>query len=107
MNTKVKPKSNVVPLRAFDPVFFAKEDIKVGTILLHMGRLEENQRRYKVVQIHTFTKSDKENFRQESVDEVQKLSDVVYMTAVSGPPTFRRRATFGYLSYSAIWRIKS
>lgn len=90
-----------------DDIFFRKVDIKVGTILLYKGRLAPNAR-YEVIRIVSdrgFGKGDK------TVQMVEKMNDLVHMRCLDYQkfpwmPLTRDGMAFGYLSYSAIWRLE-
>lgn len=82
-----------------DPIFFGKGDVFVGTRLEYRGRKAPGQI-WEVSGIYTYIPK-KEGY--ERVDGVRTLQDLVFFTSGSE----ERAATFGYLSYSAIWRIQT
>ena len=98
--------STVIQLRrrgktyAHDPVFFTKDQIRVGTVLVHVGRLDPSA--WEVVRIaHT-------NIREVRhwVDTVESFADRVYLKRSNGGITSPLRVLgFGYLCYSAVWRV--
>jgi hypothetical protein len=84
-----------------DSVFFIKAQVKLGTHLLCLGR-RERPTAWIVTRIISHSASGKPLH----LDEVQYLSDRVYLRRANGTLAHAERSgTFGYLSYSAIWRI--
>lgn len=79
-----------------DPIFFRKVDIFLGQKLLYKGRSAPDTV-WTVKSIET--NAGKEGYKH--VDVVQKLAD--YVTLSDGWET--KQMTFGYMSYSAIWRL--
>lgn len=79
-----------------DPIFFRKVDIFVGQKLLYMGRSAPNTV-WKVKSIQT--DAGKKGYKY--VDVVHKLADYVVLS--NGVEV--KQMTFGYMSYSAIWRL--
>lgn len=101
----LRPHLSVVPKGKPEPkpdsVFFIKSQLKVGTHLLCLGRLERPT-------VWTVTRivSHRPNGLPLSTGEVQYLSDRIYFRRSNGTRgNAERSGTFGYLSYSAIWRI--
>ena len=102
MNAAPTPK----PAPIDDSIFFHKGQIKVGMILLYMGRLDP-QSRWRVTSIKSHFKTSatsKSPYRLREVDSVRHLSDDIHMEHTRTGAT--RSCTFQYLSYSAIWRIE-
>lgn len=102
---KVKPVHT--PRQKIDPVpdsiFFIKEQIKVGgPALLHFGRLAPRTM-WDVTKIVSHRWTERGLCKPELVQQVRYLSDTVYLHCRESSET--RSATFGYLSYSAIWRM--
>jgi hypothetical protein len=89
-----------------DPVFFSKRSVRLNTKIAHCGRLDP-QSVWHVVKIESYTKLPSGKYSLKKVSSVQHLTDLVYLERYSGragrPDT--RRASFGTLSYSAIWRL--
>jgi hypothetical protein len=83
-----------------DPIFFTKDQITLGTVLIYAGRREHSAWIVSRI-ITTNTRGARHN-----VPAVLKFSDQVYLRRSNGPPSNAQRAmSFGYLCYSAIWRI--
>lgn len=85
-----------------DDVFFTKEQVKVGTVLRHMGRRNPGLR-WRVVGIRSVRSSPTGQLREVRVQQVEKLSDVVDLLCENGKSA---ALYFSYLSYSAIWVIR-
>jgi hypothetical protein len=98
----VASKPKVVWLREPDPVFFPKDSISVGTRFGYHGALGRSE--WEVHKIVTLLR-DRGVHREEERDDVRILKDVVHLRRTDGPLEMRR-ATFSYLRYSAIWRLK-
>jgi hypothetical protein len=93
--TTTKPKK---PEALYDPIFFRKDDLKVGTELLYMGRLAPKTR-WTIVEV----KTDLGRGRgMKIVDGVRTLNDYLTLRSASGEI---RRMSFAYASYSAIWQL--
>lgn len=89
--------------QAFDQVFFHKDQIKVGTTIVCAGRLQHGTR-WRVVEIITEVKNKNGKWVRQSSPTVQKMTDEITLARV-GSNKDQRAGTFGYLSYSAIWRL--
>lgn len=106
---RVKPEHRAEP-NLFDPVFFHKSRVKVGTRFRYFGRMDPGTV-WEVATIHSYTKSRSAKRRGEynrrSVQQVHHLHDDVTLKCVTagreGVPL--RATTFSSLSYSAIWRL--
>ena len=85
-----------------DPIFFHKGQIKIGTILQNVGRLE-NGTHWRVTRIRSLRPAPR-RYKIEDVDFVHKLNDTIYLHRV-GNPEMVRFVLFQTLSYSAIWRL--
>jgi hypothetical protein len=83
---------------ADDPVFFHKAQISVGSQLWHFGRLDPKSL-WEVYAIISYNRK-----KQKHIQTTSKLLDVVYMRRVNSENE-TRYMTFGYLSYSALWRL--
>jgi hypothetical protein len=84
-----------------DSVFFIKAQISIGLNLICMGRLAKPSGWIvtRIISHHT-------NGKPMHVNTVQYLSDRIYLRRANASGTMAERSgTFGYLSYSAIWRI--
>lgn len=79
-----------------DPIFFRKVDIFPGQKLRYMGRSAPNTV-WTVKSIQT--DAGKKGYKY--VDVVNKLADYVVLS--NGVEV--KQMTFGYMSYSAIWRL--
>lgn len=96
-------KSNVTSFRRqksyqHDPVFFTKDQIKVGTTMIHCGRKDPSA--WLVTRIVNITPRG----GRRPVNTVEAFADLIYMRRANGQPPMRR-STFGYLCYSAVWRV--
>lgn len=97
---------NVIPLRrankqkayAHDPIFFTKDQISVGVTMIHVGRLYPSA--WVVERIVNLTPRG----ARRAVQTVQTFADLIYLRRANGAPPLKR-TTFGYLCYSAIWRV--
>jgi hypothetical protein len=87
-----------------DPIFFKKEDITVGRTLLYYG-LSDPMGEWEVKKIISwFTTDERGKWEPREVPEVRHLDDDVYIVKI-GNSRIRRKFTFGYIRYSAIWRL--
>lgn len=77
-----------------DPVFFAPEQVRVGTYLICVGRKDPGAQ-------WMVTKVLKQNGRTNG-PQVTRLSDVVWLESTAG---MRRPMNFSYLRYAAHWRL--
>lgn len=83
-----------------DPIFFIKDQFSVGTVLIHSGRKDHS------AWIVTRIINTNSRGARHLVDTVQKFDDRVYMKRSNGTASMAQRGmTFGYLCYSAIWRV--
>jgi hypothetical protein len=82
----------------YDPVFFCKVDVFPGAVLTYLGRTQPGSR-----WVVASVQSDfgKQGYRE--VLAVRHLADYVTLRHEGTGET--KQATFGYLSYSAIWRL--
>lgn len=86
------------PAPQYDPIFFRKVDIEVGTELLYKGRLAPDTL-WRVVRIMSDQGIGK---GMRAVPAVRKLRDSLIVRNKAGET---REITFAYASYSAIWRM--
>jgi hypothetical protein len=86
-----------------DPVFFHKEQIHVGTRLIYFGRTHHGEL-WQVAAITTYRLNSRGRTISESVNDVLKLSDDVTLVRIGGEQS-ARKVSFGYISYTSIWRI--
>lgn len=92
-------------LRIGDKVFFSVDDIHVGTMMRYMGRTAPNSL-WRVTRIQTFRVKSGRVYDKKDVGTVKHLHDQVYMVCTTG--SYRGETisvSFGYASYSAIWRL--
>lgn len=87
-----------------DDIFFHRSQLKVGTVLVNVGRLYHGTT-WKVVGVCTYKKSGN-YFNTKPVQVAEHMSDKVTIVLESGQDTVRRTLTFASLSYSAIWRLR-
>ena len=86
---------SLVPKVEGDPIFFEKRQLRVGMTLVYYGRTNPNSR-WIIDAIYTGVTHRHTIFPE-------TLKDLVQLTERG---TGRRRLMkFGYLSYSAIWRL--
>lgn len=91
-----------------DNVFFTKEQIRVGTVLMCVGRLTYNTR-WRVTKITPDYRN--RHPRKDNLDRVMYLLDTVHLElmgvrlAEQSHWEANRRMSFACLSYSAIWRL--
>lgn len=90
----------------YDPVFFPKEAIQVGTKLRNYGRRDPGSW-WTVSAIRTYVKKPSGHYQLERAVEVKHLSDIITLKRDKEDPAFvsHREPTFGSISYSAIWRL--
>jgi hypothetical protein len=90
----------------YDPIFFPKEAIDIGTLLTNYGKRDPGSK-WKVTDIRTYVKKPTGFYHLEKASEVKHLGDIITLVRVPSDPAFvsRREPTFGSLSYSAIWRL--
>lgn len=87
-------------LLPYDPVFFRIVDVFKDQTLVCKGRTVANTH-WKVIRITTDLGLGRGSKR---VDRVEHLTDMVEMRCVEHPHLWKT-TTFGYLSYSGIWRM--
>lgn len=90
-----------------DDIFFSKRSVRLGTAFSHYGRRDPRTRWY-VTKIESYVRLPNGRHRMQAVDQVQYLGDLIYLERRGFGDQNRvttRRATFGSLSYSAIWRL--
>lgn len=85
-----------------DPIFFHKSQIKVGSHFLHFGR-RMPRTNWIVQRIWTFQKEKYGRVRS-YVTDVRTLNDILEMRCEETGEI--RSVRFGYISYSAIWRLQ-
>jgi hypothetical protein len=96
--------ATVIPIRrkgkhyAHDPVFFTKDQIVVGTTLIHVGRLDPSA--WIVERIVHITQRG----GRRQVNVVETFSDLIYLRRANGAPPLKK-LNFGYMCYSAVWRV--
>lgn len=103
----LQPVANTQPndkraLHTPDDDFFTKYQITTGIQLQYRGRSDPGSL-WVVTRIVSHKWTQTGNCVPETVETVRYLSDTVHM--VKQGTQERHSATFGYLSYSAIWRI--
>lgn len=93
------------PPVVLDDVFFHVSQVKVGTVLTYMGRLDPRSQ-WKVAGIDTYSTS-RGRIEAKRASQAQHLSDLLTLRRIGGPgrKAEERRLTFSYCSYSAIWRL--
>ena len=95
-----------------DPVFFRKEQLTIGTKLVYMGRTDPNSI-WEVSKIHHNYYDVYSNIRHRNVKVPKTFLSLIFLRRISNAPPIKGRKkmgnrlelNFGYLSYSAIWRI--
>lgn len=86
-----------------DPIFFHKEQVRVRTRLVYFGRLEHGQV-WRVESIQTWQKSRRsDRLVAARVGYCHRLNDEV--TLINEATGERRTVGFGYICYSAVWRL--
>lgn len=85
-----------------DPIFFHKSQLAVGAKFRHLGRRRPGTT-WILQRIWTI-KNEKYGPVRMHVASVQKLKDILELRCEEDGEV--RTALFGYLSYSAIWRLK-
>lgn len=90
----------------YDPVFFPKEALRIGTTLVNYGRRDPGSK-WEVIDIRTYVRTSADYYQLQRTKEVLHLSDIITLKRIPSDPAFvsRREPTFGSLSYSAIWRL--
>jgi hypothetical protein len=88
-----------------DDIFFTIHQIQLGTKLLCLGRLDPHSI-WEVVAITNGPTLRRARGRLISQDTVQHLTDICHLRRLRGAgEDYPRQGNFGYLSYSAIWRL--
>lgn len=91
------------PAAEADSIFFSKADLRVGASLRYYGRNATRGRLYFVERIRTIERIN----GLLTVSSVQTPVHLVDLITLREATTGRiRELTFGYLSYSAIWRLE-
>ena len=111
MNAKrrlqIVPQSNHGrPAPIDDDIFFHKAQLRVGSVLVYMGRTDPGSR-WVITSIKSHFKTSatsKAPYRLRDVDSVRHLSDDIHIQRIGGDGS-TRSCTFAYMSYSAIWRL--
>ncbi len=86
-----------------DPVFFHKSMVEIGTKFVHYGR-KNPLSTWEVTKITSWFTTNKPGiFKPKSIKEIRHLDDDIILQNVDTGE--EKKATFGYLSYSAIWRL--
>lgn len=101
--TEQSKENNIVFLNNIqDKVFFRKTDVGLGTVLEYFGRHAPGSK-WSITKIYTFEWHNGQ-VRSKQIDYVSKLDDEIVLSNINGK-AFDMHLTFGYLSYSSIWRI--
>lgn len=100
--SKVTPSQGV----EVDRVFFRKDDVKLGAILVYHGRTDPGGR-YKIVAIQSSFLTQRKRLghhvrERRGVPAIRQLADQVTLQPL-GRNGLRRTVAFSYLSYSGIW----
>jgi hypothetical protein len=82
-------------------IFFHKSMVEIGTVFIYLGRMAPNTR-WKVTNIVTRTSKNGMTYPR-STTRCERLGDDLTMVCLDTDEA--RTATFGYMSYSAIWCI--
>ena len=91
-----------VPIEVFtDPIFFHKSQIKVGTVLRHLGR--KNPNTIWIVERIWSLRHTQHGWVKSSVAMTIKLDDLLDLRCEQTNEV--RTLRFSYMSYSAIWRL--
>ncbi len=87
-----------------DAIFFRKEDIKINRKLMYHG-VKDPMSEWRVTKIISYFTTDiRGKWEPREVQEVRHLDDDVYLVNVNNRNA-KLKLTFGYMRYSAIWRI--
>lgn len=86
-----------------DKVFFRKEQISVGTVLVCRGRRTNPNTTWEVRRIFTF-RLVRGQYKSKKVNTVECLLDAVELYCPQKKKYME--LSFQYLSYSAIWQIR-
>ena len=100
--TRKAQRNYTKPAVIADAVFFHKSQVAVGTVLRYMGRLQPNTL-WTVVDIRSYDKKPGGDYKRVKTNLVRKLDDTLVM--LNRETGEKHEATFGYASYSAIWRL--
>jgi hypothetical protein len=101
-----------------DPVFFRKEQLTIGTKLVYLGRTDPNSV-WEVAKIHQNYSARnifyEKVIRHRNIKTPETFLSLIFLRRISNSPQtklkgyrkmgHRLELNFGYLSYSAIWRI--
>jgi len=99
----IKPESQPKPPPILDDTFFHKSQIEFGTRILCLGRLTPNTI-WEVVGIEShFLGTKAGDIKLKKVNQIRYLSDVITLQNLETGE--KKRMSFIYLSYSAIWRL--
>lgn len=91
------------PAPTDDSIFFHKGQLTTKTRLVYRGRLDPGSL-WRVTSIVTYDRPlGTGTYRRREVSSVVRLNDDITLTRIGSNET--RSASFGYLSYSAIWRL--
>jgi len=86
-----------------DDIFFHKTQLHVGTRLSYYGR-NDSMSSWDIIEIKShFLGNTVGQYRIRKVEEVRHLSDIVEVRNIHTGQ--RRKMSFSYMSYSAIWRL--
>lgn len=86
-----------------DSIFFAKEDIHIGTKLVNRGSLYYGTT-WEVIGITSYDLLEDGSYKKVKVSEVRKQTDDVKLKRIGNIHEVREMA-FSGLCYSAIWRL--
>jgi hypothetical protein len=87
-----------------DPIFFRKEDIKTNCRLMYYG-VKDPMSEWKITKIISYFTTDvRGKWEQREVPQVRHLDDDVYLVNINNR-NMKLKLTFGYMRYSAIWRL--
>jgi hypothetical protein len=86
-----------------DDIFFHKSQLHYGTRLIYYGRLDPMSI-WEIVDIKSyFLGKVVGQYSLKKVPEIRHLNDILYFRKINTNET--KKMSFGYLSYSAIWRL--
>lgn len=89
-----------------DPIFFTKDQLHLGTNLRYYGRLNPGAL-FTVTHIKSWRRSSRGNYYAIRAEVASRLDDdITLLCREPGKRPDIRKMRFGYLSYSAIWRIE-
>jgi len=90
--------------QTLDPIFFTKDQLRVGSYLRHYGRRHPNTTWQVEKIVSWFHSPGARYYEPRAVPVTRHLTDTVHLLQVGS--TTRRITKFSYLSYSAIWRLR-